>query len=185
MDKKEVKKEKSSRSTVADIAFLIVAILVIVLIVNVFIAKINNQVFFFFNKYSMLWVKTNSMEDTIPADSFILVEKIDGEDVQVGDIITFYSEDPTIKGMLNTHKVIGINEDGTFITKGEHNQVKDEYGVPKENVVAKYVSNLSVLTFIGRSFMAGYGIIILGGIIVLFFIAYVVKSLKGKSSEEI
>ena len=85
--------------------------------------------------HHVLWVKTNSMEPVIPASSYIVCKDVKAEDVKVDDIITFTSDDPRIKGMLNTHKVKAINkETGELTTWGINNPLEDEYKVKPENV---------------------------------------------------
>lgn len=104
--------------------------------------------------YSVRKILTESMEPVIPAESYIFVKKVSVDDINVGDVIMFYSDDPQIKDMLNTHRVVNIieKEDGDkeFVTKGDNNTVEDKYHVMSDKVVAKYERNLSVLTTIMR-----------------------------------
>lgn len=115
--------------------------------------------------HHVLWVKTNSMEPVIPASSYIVCKDVKAEDVKVDDIITFTSDDPRIKGMLNTHKVKAINkETGELTTWGINNPLEDEYKVKPENVKYLYEKNLPFLSFFGRLFATplGYGLTVIG-----------------------
>lgn len=88
--------------------------------------------------YSMLRVLTGSMEPEIPADSILIIHKVDPADIKPGDVISFYSPDPSLGGALNTHRVVDVTaEDGTlfFETKGDANLVADAYPVPAKAVV--------------------------------------------------
>ncbi len=111
--------------------------------------------------YSVIWVLTPSMEDTIPQKSYILVKQADTKDIKVGDVITFRSRNSAISGELNTHRVfeiIGDNEE--FITKGDANPVPDKEHVYPGDIEAKYIKNLPVLSFFGRVFTTTAGFVI-------------------------
>ncbi|MDD6994642.1 MAG: signal peptidase I [Candidatus Borkfalkiaceae bacterium] len=110
--------------------------------------------------YSVMWVLTDSMEETIPAKSYILVKKADPGEVRVGDVITFRSREAAIQGNLNTHRVIEIVGDNEeFVTKGDNSATQDSKHVFPEDVVAVYVRNMPVLTFFGRIFTSNAGFI--------------------------
>ena len=97
--------------------------------------------------YSFLQVATGSMEPTIPTRAVIIVRHTDPGDVKVGDVITFYSTDPTIKDMPNTHRVTQIqNENGApvFITKGDASYAEDPYPVSSDRLVGVYMRYFSV-----------------------------------------
>ena len=55
-----------------------------------------------------------------------------------GDIISFYSEQSDIRGLLVTHRIVGKNSDGSYITRGDANLVDDSVSVKPENIVGKY-----------------------------------------------
>lgn len=191
MSEEKVKKSKGGRSVVADIAFIIVAIILIVLIVRVISAKVKGEVYFAFNKYTMVWVLTGSMEKEIPAESYILVEKVNQEDVsklKKDDVITFYSEDPKLKGQLNTHRIYDIDtgENGEliFTTKGDNNLAIDEYTVKGSEIVGKYITHLGFLSVIGKLFTSIYGLFIVGGLIILMALLMFIKSFKEAAKEE-
>ena len=89
--------------------------------------------------YSVLRVVTGSMEPTIFTGDYILVHETDPKGLTEGDIITYYTEDEEIKDLLVTHRIIKVNEDGTFITQGDANPVADDIPVKAERVLGKYI----------------------------------------------
>lgn len=92
--------------------------------------------------FSVLRVLTGSMKPEIPEDSMLLVQKTDAASLQVGDVISFFSPDPSLNGALNTHRIVGINEvDGSlqFTTKGDANMIEDQYPVDESRVVGKVI----------------------------------------------
>jgi signal peptidase I len=85
---------------------------------------------------------TGSMAPTIPTDSLIVVRQTDPAALEVGDVISFYSRDPSLDGAVNTHRILSIaQEDGqrTFTTQGDANNVADRYTVRESELVGKVV----------------------------------------------
>ncbi len=92
--------------------------------------------------YSAFRVMTGSMEPELPTDSFIVVRRVGAEELQVGDVISFYSRDEQIRGMVNTHRIVGIEQDGNilyFRTKGDANHTVDDDPVPGSEVIGRVV----------------------------------------------
>lgn len=91
---------------------------------------------------SVLRVVTGSMEPEIPQGSVVVSKETDPEELQVGDVISYYSRDPVIKGQINTHRISEIDESGAetlYVTKGDANNLNDFYAVHKEDILGKVV----------------------------------------------
>jgi len=164
------KSKKSVKKIISDVVFgIVMAFLGLVILFSILQKTIGVSI----GGYHVLWVKTNSMEPTIPTSSYILTKDVEAKDVKVGDIITFVSDNPQIKGMYNTHRVIKI-EDGKFTTKGDNNPADDGiYSAKAENIVARYQRNMPFLSVFGRLFTTpvGYGLTVAGivGLIAVWF----------------
>ena len=119
------------------------------LLVNIFGAKMSGKVPSVFG-YSVINIISGSMEDEIPKGSYILIKKTDAENVRQGDIICFYSTDPSIYGMPNTHRVVEepIIKDGKieFVTKGDASPVNDTETAKGDRLIGVYVKSLDGLT---------------------------------------
>ena len=105
--------------------------------------------------YSMFRVLTGSMEPEIPTGSMVIVKHQNTSDYVVGDVITFHSTDPTLKGSINTHRLIEITGEGNFTvfhTKGDANMIADPYSVDPSDVIGKVVVISKVLGFIVNLF---------------------------------
>ena len=92
--------------------------------------------------FSILQVLTGSMEPTIPEGSMLLIQKTAPETLQTGDIISFFSPDPTLDGALNTHRIQQVvTEEDTlsFVTKGDANFLEDQQPVVAQQVVGKVI----------------------------------------------
>ena len=89
------------------------------------------------------------MQDELPQGSLIVIKATPTAKLNVGDNITFFSDDPEVPSDKNglrivTHKIVKINsnKDGTvkdFVSRGVNNPVDDKYPVRPENVVGKVI----------------------------------------------
>lgn len=102
--------------------------------------------------YSLFRVVTGSMEPQIPVDSLILVKREEASNLQVGDVISFYSRDPSLLGEVNTHRIVEIHENEgslSFTTKGDANNIVDRYDTMEEDLLGKVVfSSASIGKFV-------------------------------------
>ena len=92
--------------------------------------------------YSLFRVMTGSMEPTIPTDSAILTHAVESTEIQVGDVISYFSKDPSINGVVNTHRVVGIYEEGGTVfyqTRGDANSANDLYPPTANEIIGKVV----------------------------------------------
>lgn len=97
-------------------------------------------------------VATESMVPTYNVGDLLLIKKTNTADLKKGDVITFYSTDPTIYGQPNTHRIDSIDDSGNqrvFYTKGDNNPAVDEYSVMESAVVGKVERKIPV---IGKAF---------------------------------
>ncbi len=85
-------------------------------------------------------VMSNSMEPTVSAGDVVAFAEYDGALLGQGTIILF--TDPVREDSTLTHRVVGLNPDGTYETKGDANQGSDSTQVPTESIrgVARMVS---------------------------------------------
>lgn len=148
---------------IAKLSLKILFGVVILAFIALFImSKVTSSPIFLFKRTTM-WVLTESMDPTIPPKTYILVEKATADDVEVGDIIVFRSDDPRIKGQFNAHRLISKTDD-VMVTKGDNNKNTDgAYSAKADAVVGKYVKSLPAMTFLGRVVMtpAGYAVLVL------------------------
>lgn len=103
--------------------------------------------------YTLFRITTGSMEPTYPVDTLILVKKTDPSRIQTGDVISFYSSDPALGGAVNTHRVTGVQTDGThwsYKTKGDANNVEDTYGTSETELIGKVTGSSLFLGKLAR-----------------------------------
>ena len=158
--KRPAHRAASVLNAVVCILFGVLILCVVAVGVFVLLFSKNGQPFFLADK-TVLWILTDSMADEIPENTFILAQKVDPDEIEPGDVITFISDDPDLNGARNTHRVLKISEDRSlFYTKGDHNAVADRYPARAENVLCRYESKIDWLTTVGRLFVNKTGPII-------------------------
>ncbi len=79
-------------------------------------------------------VMSNSMGPTVSAGDVVAFSAYDGSQLAQGTIILF--DDPTRENSSLMHRVVALNPDGTYETKGDANQGSDSTQVPVESIVA-------------------------------------------------
>ena len=105
--------------------------------------------------YKVFRVLTGSMEPGIEESSCIIVKHVDENRLKEGDIITFRSQDPTIYGFFNTHRIYKISNDSStgeviYVTKGDNNSVADDVPVRYSEISGKYVAKVPYGYLLGK-----------------------------------
>lgn len=135
--------EKSNNKVLTIVGIVMCVILAPILIMNVtMIVKsfINPDKVPTLGGYAPLIVLTDSMYPKIESGDLIMIKSAKAEDVQVGDVISFFDPDGNGTSVV-THRVKEIvNEGGLkFRTKGDANNAEDPSLVPAENLVGKWL----------------------------------------------
>ena len=125
---------------VAKVFEVLFLVLMIAICAIVLMAGQGNVPYIFGHR--ILQVMTDSMSPTISDKTCIIIKQVEQE-----DIITFTSQDPRIKGYLNTHRVCEIVEDSEtgeklYITMGDAATDPDPYPVSYEQIAGVYVREL-------------------------------------------
>lgn len=140
--------KSGERRKITDKIFTVILVLVMAFTGYVMVMNAQGKAVSLFGN-SILRVVTGSMEPTLLTGEYILVQKTDVSTLAEGDIITFYSEDPSTSGWLITHRIMEVTSDGTFITKGDANPVEDSVPVKPEKVLGKYVRKARFFAIVG------------------------------------
>ncbi len=102
--------------------------------------------------YGQYTVVTGSMEPEIPVGSIVYTKSVTAADIEVGDVIAFESYGVTI-----THRVVGLTEDGAFITQGDANDSADFTPVYAQNVLGKVVVHIPLIGALASFLATLYG----------------------------
>lgn len=141
------------------ISYIVIAIVAIFMVISI----LSNVGLFGYKFYNVL---TGSMSPTINPGSLIIVKKMDSNEINEGDIITFKGSSTS---NLTTHRVVEViekNNNIKFQTKGDANDVLDPMLVDEGLLVGKVVFNIPYMGKV-MSFINQYRVII-----VILIIAY-------------
>ena len=126
-----------------------------------------------FNAYVVI---TESMVPTINVNDAIVVKRVKNNSLDIGDIITFSSNDMYFKGLTVTHRVVGkqLGLDGNYFyrTKGDNNALEDTSLVDSSSIYGKVVIRLPKVGYVQSFVSSPFGFIISIIIPVLLVIIY-------------
>ena len=124
--------------------------------------------------YFPLIVLTESMEPAIDAGDLIICRTVEAEDVEVGDVISFF--DPAGNGTsIVTHRVIEIvNEGGVekFRTRGDNNNTEDKVLVEAEDLVGTYMSRIPGAGHVAMFMQTTTGLIVCVVLPIILLVGY-------------
>lgn len=176
-EKKQDKKQKGRLRRIIDGIVTVFLVLAAALLVFVMISAARGSIVSIFGR-SVLKVVTGSMEPTILTDDYIIIDRNATTNLSVGDIISFYSTDPQIAGMVVTHRIVGILDDGSYLTRGDANTKNDD-PVFEDQIIGRYVGKARILR-LAASFGNSKKLIVLGVLLVIFASSvFEVKSISG------
>ena len=151
MKAKKRSKIRNIITIISDIMFITVLIMLIYLCLVVRKGEVPGAF-----GYKALRVVSSSMEPWLEKGDCILIKCIEPEEVQVGDIISFFSSDPVLEKYVNTHRVVSIekDEDGklVFTTKGDNNKYEDYYPALEDKFLGVYYKHLPFENAINKLF---------------------------------
>ena len=87
---------------------------------------------------------SGSMEPNIHVYDVIISKRVDPSTLEVGDVITFHSNDTRFYGETVTHRIVEVidSKKGIYRTKGDANNVEDEALTVGENIMGKVVMRI-------------------------------------------
>lgn len=161
----------------ADILEIVLLVIMLGMCAVVLMAGQGNVPYIF--GYRVMQVISDSMRPTISAETCIVIEKVDDiSGIQIGDVITFISEDPRIEGYYNTHRVYDIITDAetgeTLLqTKGDAHETPDAQLVSFDQVAGRYVGELPFGKYLYRGIIfltdrVNYFIVVIAPLFVCF-----------------
>ena len=132
-----------------------------------------------FNAYVVI---TESMVPTINVNDAIVVKRVENNTVDIGDIITFSSNDVYLKGLIVTHRVVGkqLDVDGNYIyrTKGDNNSLEDTALVNSDDIYGKVVIKLPKIGYVQLFVSSPFGFVVSIIVPVLLVIVYEVWRIR-------
>ncbi len=163
--------------------FVIIAFLILIdTAFSVYIKKEKDIDIFGFKKYV---VTTNSMQPTYNKGDLIVTKKVNIDEINENDIITYYTGN---EKNTTTHRVIQISksDDGRiqFQTKGDNNSGPDAELVNYEQIKGKVIYRLDNGGKISTKLLTGIEITIIILTVILIYLHIILKEEKRMIREE-
>lgn len=153
--------------------FLYIFVIILVLFTIITSKSQNNTIF----GHSLYAVLSDSMKPEFQAGDIIISKKVDVNTLEVGDIITYYSNDPS--QTVVTHKIVRFEEKNNktyIVTKGINSQNEDSYLVNPANVLGLYKFSLPKAGFVFQFIRKPLGFILV--IIIPLLILLVLSGIR-------
>ena len=94
--------------------------------------------------FKIIGIETGSMTPSINiGDAVIINKNFDYDKLKEDDVIAYLDED----GRVIIHRIINVNSDGSFVTKGDYNNSKDPKFVYKKDVQGKVVFKVPFIAY--------------------------------------
>ena len=175
---KETKAKKVVNKIIGIVLNILLIIVTLIILVGIYylvqIKVFNNDYANIFG-YTFFEVATGSMADTIEIGDVVIVELT--ADVRKNDIIVYKEEENFI-----THRLIDINENGEFITKGDANNTEDK-PVNETQVLGKVTYIIPKLGIWRKAILSPQVLILIASLIILLGIAFKITTKKKKKDE--
>lgn len=85
---------------------------------------------------SNAYLSANGLDNQFDTYDMIVLERVEEGELQLYDVIAFV--DHTGKNVI--HRIIAVNADGSFTTRGDANNTNDEFHPRYENIVGRYTN---------------------------------------------
>lgn len=154
---------------------ILMNIIIVVLIILVGILFV--PCFFGYQNFAVI---SGSMEPNMPVGSIVYAHPEDFENIKVNDVISYRVNEET----MVTHRVVEVNEeDKSFITKGDANDVNDANPISYDNVVGVVKMCIPLLGYITMYIKTPLGIGVLCGIVFIILLLNFLPDLLKKDEE--
>ena len=156
----------------------IILIIIIYNIILVGISIIDKESGISIWGYKAYIITSDSMEPKISVGDIIIVKKLNEDEIETNDIITFYDENK-----ITTHRVVNIDSSNgykEYKTKGDNNNIDDDKSVLFKNIIGEVIIVIPLLGNI-ILFMKNQVIVLITILIILLFCFY--KIVKIEKSE--
>ena len=167
-DIESIEKRKKIEKNMRKIIFIIIIILIYNFVLLVISYANITQNFSFFGM-KLFVITTESMEPYINQNDIVITKKVKAENIKEGDVITFSKN-----GKVITHRVVKINnlnDEFSFVTKGDNNTVEDTQEIYFNEIEGKYFIKIPKIGLLIKQIENQIlGLVILLVILIIFFL---------------
>ena len=94
--------------------------------------------------FKIIGIETPSMTPNINVgDAVIINKKVNTNKLKEKDVVAYKNKD----NVIVVHRIININSDGTYITKGDYNNSADSDYVNKNQIVGKVILKIPYIAY--------------------------------------
>ena len=92
----------------------------------------------------MIGIETASMSPNYNIGDAVIINKyVDKENLKENDVIAYYDDNDRII----IHRIIKVNSDKTYITKGDYNNTSDSKYVNKDDIYGKVILRIPFIAY--------------------------------------
>ncbi len=125
-------------------------------------------------------VLSASMEPTIMTGALGYIDTKDCDDINTGDIVAYTMGDE----MTVIHRIVSINDDGTYTTKGDNNEKEDFVTLHPSQIVGTVIYSIPKLGYITSWLQTKQGIIIAVGLMIVGLLSSWLQDRSDDDSED-
>ena len=169
LEKKKKKKESNTRKIVKKVvSYVVLSVLILFLGLSIY-SKANNDVMLLGNSALLTvasgsmsykneentYLDFNNLDDQFQTYDVIQIEKVKEEDLKLYDVIAFKNNE----NKIIIHRIIKIESDVLgvkYTTRGDANNLSDEFNPRFENIVGRYTGNRVPIVGIFVLFLQSY-----------------------------
>ncbi len=134
-----------------------------------------------FTDYKGYYVSSDSMSPAMNVGDLVFTKEVSFEEIEVGDVLTFTKQGSS---KWFSHRVVKIDDnDKSFRTKGDHNDVTDPGYTSFNSVVGRVEKKMPLVGFIPMALSSTWGRVVLVVIYVLY-IAVEVENISSKKRKK-
>lgn len=131
-------------------------------------------------------VVSNSMQgsksDNFDAGDLALCSIVDAKDIKVGDVVSYTIGDP-LDRFIVIHRVMAINEDGTFVFKGDANNTQDLNPVSANQIQARYFGKVPKVGYVVQ-FIGEHRVQIILGFVVIICAFSIIETIRDDDDDD-
>ena len=170
------------------VAILVFLIILVFLVTFYYSDLILNSSGCSFRKplFSTYIIASQSMLPTIKVNDAIFIKRVDNDNYNVGDIVTFVSSDENYNGLKITHRIVkkqNISKNQSlYTTKGDNNPIPDRKRTNTSNIYGKVYFVIPKLGYV-QSFLSqpinfALCILVPAGAVIIYDVLRILKALK-------
>ena len=131
ISKKNNIEEKDNKIKKSDYIFILLVLVLFILIVGI-------------GPFKMLGIETGSMTPNINVGDAVIINKnYDKDKLKEKDIIAYFDD----SNRIIVHRIIKVNYDNTFITKGDFNNTADSKYISKDKIYGKVIFRIPYIAY--------------------------------------